>query len=404
MNRASPLRFFVPAVLVLLSATAAGGDRGEGCSTVVFGPASTRDGGPMLWKNRDSDFPSNKVVFVGEQPYAYLALVNNGQPSGRWVYAGLNAAGFAIMNSVAYNLPQRAGDLRDLEGQIIADALRTCRTAGDFEAYLQANLGPDLGSRANFGVIDGEGRAWLFEVHNRGFRKIDAAAQPGGYLVNTNFSRSGPENEGAGYLRFERVSGLLREGRSGFDPEFVFTRLARDFGHPLLQGPTRADLARRSGASPFWHHSNHCIDRDSTSAAVVLQGRSGSDWPPATMWVMLGEPLVSVAVPVWVEAGEVPPALWQGDDAPLVRETLRLKKIVRPFAEPDKAEYIDLSRLDNRERSGLLPGLLGTEREIRIATASFLKARRSAAELAAFQREMAQKALAALQAAREGPA
>ena len=50
----------------------------------------------------------------------------------------------------------------------MADALRTCRTAADFEAYLRANLGRNLGGRTNFGVIDAAGNAEIFEVHNRG--------------------------------------------------------------------------------------------------------------------------------------------------------------------------------------------------------------------------------------------
>jgi hypothetical protein len=33
----------------------------------------------MLWKNRDTDNLSNKVVFVREAPFSYLALVDAGQ-------------------------------------------------------------------------------------------------------------------------------------------------------------------------------------------------------------------------------------------------------------------------------------------------------------------------------------
>ena len=72
------------------------------CSTAVFGPAATADGAPLLWKNRDTDVLSNKVVFVPEKPFSYLGLVNAEETSGRSVYAGLNAEGFAIFNSVAY--------------------------------------------------------------------------------------------------------------------------------------------------------------------------------------------------------------------------------------------------------------------------------------------------------------
>ena len=135
------------------------------CSTAVFGPAATADGAPLLWKNRDTDVLLNKVVFVPEKPFSYLGLVNAEETSGRSVYAGLNAEGFAIFNSVAYNLPAPPMEMKDLEGQIMADALRTCRSVDDFEAYLRKNLGKSLGSQAKFGVLDAAGHAALFEVH-----------------------------------------------------------------------------------------------------------------------------------------------------------------------------------------------------------------------------------------------
>jgi len=58
------------------------------------------------------------------------------------------------MNTVTYNLPEIAGEAEDLEGTIMADALRTFRTVEDFASYLEANRGDHLGSLANFGVID----------------------------------------------------------------------------------------------------------------------------------------------------------------------------------------------------------------------------------------------------------
>jgi hypothetical protein len=126
----------------------------EECTTAVLGPTSTLSGAPVLWKNRDTNTLSNRVVFVEEQPFAYLCLANADDPSGRRCFAGLNSEGFAIMNTVAYILPEVAGEAKDLEGTIMADTLRTCRTVEDFASYLEANRGDHMGSLANFGVID----------------------------------------------------------------------------------------------------------------------------------------------------------------------------------------------------------------------------------------------------------
>ena len=143
------------------------------CTTAIITSAGTVDGRPLLWKNRDTDDLSNKVLFVDEVPHTYLAVVNAGDTSGRIAWGGLNDAGFAIINSVAYNLP-RSGGLDDLEGHVMGDALRTCATVDDFERYLKSNLGPGLGSWTNYCVIDARGGAAIFETHNRGYVRLPA--------------------------------------------------------------------------------------------------------------------------------------------------------------------------------------------------------------------------------------
>jgi hypothetical protein len=111
---------------------------------------------------------------------------------------GLTAAGFAVANPVACNLPQKSGEQVDREDVIMSDALRTCRTIGDFEHYLSRNLGPDLGSRANFIAIDTQGGAAIFETHNHGSKRLDASAASTHCLANTSFSCSGTTDQGAG--------------------------------------------------------------------------------------------------------------------------------------------------------------------------------------------------------------
>jgi hypothetical protein len=374
---------------------------GCACTTAVVSAAAGAERRPLLWKNRDTDVLDNKVLFVRESPYSYLALVNAEDRSGRWAYAGLNSAGFAIFNSVAYNLPAAGGDLQDLEGSIMADALRSCASVDDFEAYLQAGLGPSLGSQANFGVLDAQGGAALFEVSNRAYKKLAAADFPEKYIVNTNFARSGQEGRGAGYLRWERASQLFRSLPAGnIAPPALLTLLSRDTGHALVAQPAYPQFKAISGKRPFWLCNRDSIDRASTAAAVVVSGRRpGEADSLATLWVQLGEPLFSVAVPLWVEAGSVPAALHAGATAPILQEALRLKKLGHPFPESDRREYLDVTRLDNREGTGFLPGLLKAEQEIFTLTEEFLRSRHSTDELAAFQERMAQKALAALQAA-----
>ena len=376
------------------------------CTTLVAAAGATVRGAPLLWKNRDTDTLSNKVVFVEEQPFSYLALVNAEDTAGRIAWAGLNAAGFGIANSVAYNLPQVAGEQADLEGHLMADALRTCRTVDDFERFLRRNQNRNLGALTNFLVIDAQGGASIFETHNHGLTRLDATTFPGERMANTNFSRSGTENAGAGYLRFDRETALLEGvGPRQLDVATVLQVLARDLGHPLVSHPSREEWRSLPANTPAWVHTNYTIDRASTASAVVIEGvRKDEDPARATMWVVLGEPVTSIAVPLWVAAGVPPAPMWEGKDAPIAVEAFRLKDVLRPLKARERREYADLTRLDNADGTGWLPMTLALEREFFTGARALLEKGASFAELAAFQEAAAEKALAALrQAGRSRP-
>jgi hypothetical protein len=376
-----------------------GAAKREGCTTAIIHGEAATGGVPILWKNRDTDFLSNKVIYVNELPYTYIGLVNAKETSGRWVYAGLNCEGFGIMNSVAYNLPKKDGEMEDLEGQIMADALRTCRTIDDFESYIQKNLGGTLGSWANFGLIDALGNAVIFEIHNHGYKKYDAVDTPEKYMINSNFSRSGEEGKGAGYLRFDRASFLFKQLPPGqISHHDIFQKISRDFGHMLLDQPTLGDLKNLSAKRPVWVLSRDTINRTYTSAAVIICGKKpGNKGATATFWVLLGEPVTSISVPVWVEAKESPLPLHEGETAPICKQAFRIKKIIRPYPQQDKKNYMQVTLLDNKEKKGFLPLILKTEMEIFQETAQFLKLTHTAEEFAAFQSKMAQKALERLE-------
>lgn len=376
--------------------------RDEQCTSAVILPAGSVTGGPVLWKNRDTDVLSNLIVHVADVPYSYLGLANAGSPSGRTVWAGLNSTGFGIINTVAYNLPADEDEMQDLEGVIMADALRTCRTVADFERYLRANLGPELGSLANFGVIDGQGAAMLFEVHNHGFEKINPADAHNSCLVNTNFARTGKEGSGAGYLRFERATELFAGLPAGpVDWRTVLTRFTRDTGHTLVDQPTPFELQDAPADRPLWVNTRDTIDKAATAAAVVLVGRDPADpRSVATMWVIPGEPVAAVAVPLWVESGRSPDLLWRGEEADMWRESARIKRLGRPSRNGGKEHYLNLTVLDNAAGTGYLPRLLEVEQSILDDTEAFLVGPHTAREYAEFQDAMAERAHAALKAVR----
>jgi tetratricopeptide (TPR) repeat protein len=393
--------------LVVIALVAAGvvlpglaGSGTEECTTLVAAGLATPSGGPILWKNRDTGTLSNKVILVTEHPYTFLALVDADDTAGRAAWAGINAVGFAIANSASYNLPQPAGELQEQEGVVMAEALRTCRTVGDLERMIARRQGKRLGVRTNFFAIDAEGGAAIIETHNHGYTRYDAASFPGQRLPNTNFSRSGAENDGSGYLRFDRETQILRTVPDGhLDAETVFRVLARDLSHPLLRHPSREEWKQLSADTPFWIHSNYTIDRPSTAAVVVIQGvRPGQDPARSTMWVALGEPVTTIAVPLWVGAGAPPDEVWQGKDAPISAEASRLKNVLRPLKSRERAEYLDLTQLDNAAGTGWLPKLLAVEHGIFAETEALFGRNPSPGELSVHQKSMAGRAYSTLKA------
>ena len=369
------------------------------CSTAVVSGSASVDGRPILWKNRDTDHLSNKVVFVRETPYSYLGLVDSDDASGRRIYVGLNAAGFAVMNTVAYNLPLKPAEAKDLEGSIMADALRRCRTVGDFENYLKENTGRELGSQANFGVIDGAGGAAVFEVHNNGYQRIDAGSSPGKYVLVTNFSRSGEADKGRGYVRFARLTELFSRDEDGkFSFDQILGTFARDLQNPYLPSLEPSKRAKLPADKPYYVHTQQTINRGSTSSATIIHGvAAGTDPKEATMWVVLGEPVCGIAVPLWVETGEVPPELGGMDAAPINRESMRLKSILRPYQDDERVEYLDLTKLENGNGTGWLSILVGKETAIVERTRQFLTTNPDRTAKARFQKQIAAEVLETLE-------
>jgi hypothetical protein len=262
----------------------------------------------MFWKNRDTGTLSNKVLLVTEQPYSFVALVDADDSAGRAAWAGVNEVGFAIANTASYNLPQPANEGREQEGVVMAEALRTCRTVDDLEGLIERRKGKRLGVRTNFFAIDASGGAVIIETHNNGHTRYDAASFPGNRIANTNFSRGGGVDEGAGYMRFDRASELLETITADrLNAATVFDVLSRDMGHPLLQHPPREAWKTLPADRPYWVHSNYTINRPSTASAVVVEGvRPGQDPRLTTMWVALGGPVTTIAVPVWLPPGRRP--------------------------------------------------------------------------------------------------
>lgn len=367
------------ALLLLLA-----GSTGElwSCTTFIMSGKNTPDGRPLLYKNRDTGTLDNALVYFTDGRYDYIGLVDSKTSWNREVWGGFNSAGFAIMNSAAYN--NNAGDttkLADREGEVMKMALATCATLADFEKMLTDMVKP-IGVDANFGVIDAQGGAAYYETGNFGFKKIDAndpALAPYGLLIRTNHSFTGTTGEGGGYIRFAAATEALNLAlaQNRFDPQYLINSLSRNLTHGLTKVNLRENIPANAAETTFRNFDDF-IPRTSTASAILVVGAAkGEDPANAMMWTLAGFPLTTVAVPVWVSAGKNLPAVVSMKEnlhAPLCDAAMSLKRLLFPITRGSGGKYMNVALLLNRGNTGIMQKLEPVESEIFRKTAEMTAA------------------------------
>lgn len=342
------------------------------CTTLVVSGKFTEDGRPLLWKNRDTDVLNNKLMFFADGKYTYIALVNSGDKTGSQIWIGFNSAGFAIMNSASYNLNvDDTTGVKDHDGEVMKLALQNCATVDEFEKFLREMKKP-MGVESNFGVIDAQGGAAFFETGNFKFTKLNAndpAIAPYGYILHTNYSFTGKRDLGHGYIRYLTAEELIFEATGVYDLDykFIIQKLARSLRHSL----TNVDLYKYPLTTQDEFNFvafEDFIPRASSSSSIVIQGVKNDESPAlTTMWTVLGFPLCSFTVPVWLTPyGKLPKALtaeYPGN-APLCDFALELKKKCYPVIRGHGDRYLNLTALLNSDKTGILQKLVPFENDI----------------------------------------
>lgn len=283
------------------------------CTTGVISGKATVDGRPLLWKNRDAPHKNNQLVQITGGKYVCTAVVNAGQRSSIWM--GVNEAGFCIENSVTKDLSE-AGAKGMGNGSFMLKALQTCATVSDFEELLSQSNG-NRATNANFGVIDAQGGAAIFESSASSFKMFDAndpVVAPNGYVVRSNFSYTGstsvdPEDpiQVRGIYsggRFLRGCQLLDMGIAdgGVSVAYLLQHCTRDFADASGQAIS-GSINGPMGDLPAHVDTSHTISRRTSVSAAVFHGvKPGEDPLLTTMWTMLGEPAFTIAIPCWVGA------------------------------------------------------------------------------------------------------
>ncbi len=308
-----PLRVWLAALLAAVSCVAA---PARACTTAVISGKATADGRPLLWKNRDISNTKNEVAFITDGKYAVTAQVNSGERKSIWM--GVNSAGLCIENSLCRDLTGPEDAKGPGNGSFMLKALQNCATVAEVEALLEETNKTGRTTNGSFGVIDAHGGAVLFEAAPHRYVKFDAndpQAAPDGIIVRSNFSCTGQNLEcpppaskiGALYSaeRYLRAAAVLAPEAGKIDVKTLLRACARDLAD--ADGtPHPGSVNGRPGELPEFIPTKNTISRTTTVSWAVFHGvKAGENPLLTTMWLGLGDPKFSAAVPCWVATGGV---------------------------------------------------------------------------------------------------
>jgi len=332
----------------------------EECTVAVAIGSATTDGYPILWKNRDSNFRDNEIAFFIGPSYDFIGIINADDTTQVW--AGINTAGFAIMNSESLDLE---GDSVDTEGFFMKRALGNCASLIDFEELLRYTNLLGRGTKSNFGVIDALGGGAIYETGNHTFEKFDASDQttaPHGYVVRSNFAMTG-RGKAYAHWRYQRAKELFERATmfKELNLTYVLQTIARDLKSNELDPYPLPFNGEQKDIPAGFIHTNNCINRHRTVCCVVFHGVKPSDDPQlATLWCILGEPICGAAIPLWASAGPVPPEVNGKSSSDINWGIQRQEK--RIYRNPNLEHYADTYALVDKNR-GVLPKMLALEND-----------------------------------------
>jgi hypothetical protein len=111
-----------------------------------------------------------------------------------------------------------------------------------------------------------------------------------------------------------------------------------------------------------------CINRFTTSSSVIIHGVKPDEAPEfTTMWAIVGFPLSSLPVPVWLtQKGSLPELVKAGgrDNSELSDLSLVLKNRMVPAQRSEMKYYINTTKVANAQGSGITQKLKPVSDEI----------------------------------------
>jgi len=193
----------------------------QGCTTWAASGAFTRDGAPLMAKNRDNhpdQWPLQCLARVHpERGYPYLCLTTAGIPGVS--SSGINAVGLAVVDTYVASTDVGPGIGRY---SVMMDLLEKCASVRDAIVYIRSH--PHFGN-GTVSLVDAQGDMAVFEIAH----SVQAVRRPDeGFVVSTNHFTAPetrtlwmdcepPHLQGNSAERRERVEKALRAARGQVD-------------------------------------------------------------------------------------------------------------------------------------------------------------------------------------------
>ncbi len=358
----------------------------------VIPSVSSVDDRPMLWINRESDNKDIQLYYFRGELYDYIGVIENHDTSR--VFMGMNTAGFALVYTGAFD---QTGDSLTDNGQFTKSALGICGKINDLDELLQKSH-----TAANFGCFDVHGNCAVFET-GHDMIKYDVNDRNGGadgFLVRGNFSFSGRKDVPGTSWRYHRACELLSNAvdSHNLDYKYIIQHVARDLKNPDLDPYPLPYRQKFREAPEGFIKTDDSINQYRTVVAAVFVGASKRNYAgPASLWIIPGDPVCGVAVPLWPACSDIPKEL-TGKSISNMNKVIQ-KAHDRLYYKQKWPAFMD-SKFYSSGKNSMSAKILKTETEIFNDTDKFSKSLQNKKiqfnEIEKFQKKMVYKAIGIL--------
>ena len=337
--------------------------RTDECTTALVPGWATPGGRTLLWKSRDVSNWHQEFSYYDTGPYSFIGLNYPEQLNEFECYGGINEVGFAIENSNALNFADSSGAYDD-DGIIMYHALQTCVTVEDFLAYMDSTARQGRSRPSNYGVFDAFGGAGMLEASKYENFWFDASSPeqcPNGYEVRSNFAYNGGPSH-VGQHRHDRAVDLIGSAIAlgTIDAGYLFDTVARDLVNEEIDPyplPYAGYFVYYGDTLEGGVRTHDAINREITASGFVAQAVQESEDPLlSVLWSMVGEPVMTPAIPLWIGSFSVPESM-QGAGYSPGPTNIRLRELYSylyyPYSDPYD-DIIDTYKLVDGNGAGVL--------------------------------------------------